>query len=172
MGSKTVPIEISSPHSYSTSIHTAGLCCTVWPQYTMWQTDRAMIVSHLCYGIGSLKTPGLKHRSSATELVVFMRGWGKKRIISVLFFDFFSQFQLMKSMSSTDTPLNTVHLLQQKQKVDKLPYIVLSGGKGLASYVVAFAQLLTSPNGAVSGYQFCFLVPVFVGRIVAHHACC
>jgi len=42
---------------------------------------------------------------------------------------------LMRSMSSTDTPLNTVHLLQEKQKVDKLPYIVLSGGKGIAAYV-------------------------------------
>jgi len=41
----------------------------------------------------------------------------------------------MRSMSSTDTPLNTVHLLQEKQKVDKLPYIVLSGGKGIAAYV-------------------------------------
>jgi len=39
-------------------------------------------------------------------------------------------------MSSTDTPLNTVHLLQEKQKADKVPYIVLSGGKGLASYVL------------------------------------
>jgi len=38
-------------------------------------------------------------------------------------------------MSSTDTPLNTVHLLQEKQKADKLPYIVLSGGKGIAAYV-------------------------------------
>ena len=43
--------------------------------------------------------------------------------------------QLMRSMSSTDTPLNTVHLLQEKQKADKLPYIVLSGGKGIAAYV-------------------------------------
>ena len=38
-GSKMVPTEVSSPHSYSTSIHTKG---TVWPQYTMQQTDRAM----------------------------------------------------------------------------------------------------------------------------------
>ena len=35
-----VPIEISSPHSYSTSIHTFGLSCTVWPQYTTRQTER------------------------------------------------------------------------------------------------------------------------------------
>ena len=33
-----VPIEISSPHSYSTSIHTIGLSCTVWLQYTTRQT--------------------------------------------------------------------------------------------------------------------------------------
>jgi len=43
--------------------------------------------------------------------------------------------QLMRSMSSTDTPLNTVHLLQEKQRADKQPYIVLSGGKGIAAYV-------------------------------------
>ena len=35
-----VPIEMSAPHSYSTSIHTIGLACTVWPQYTTRQTDR------------------------------------------------------------------------------------------------------------------------------------
>ena len=39
IGSKIVPIEMSSPHSYSTSIHTTGLPCTVWSQYTTWQTD-------------------------------------------------------------------------------------------------------------------------------------
>ena len=33
-GSKMVPIEILTPHSYSTFIHTTGLYCTVWPQYT------------------------------------------------------------------------------------------------------------------------------------------
>ena len=27
------PIEMSSPHSYSTSIHTIGLSATVWPQF-------------------------------------------------------------------------------------------------------------------------------------------
>ncbi|XP_055949942.1 U4/U6.U5 tri-snRNP-associated protein 1-like isoform X2 [Argiope bruennichi] len=34
----------------------------------------------------------------------------------------------LKQMSSTDTPLNTVKLLQQKQKETQSPYIVLSGG--------------------------------------------
>ena len=34
-----VPIEISSPRSYSTSIHAIGLSCAVWPQYTTRQTD-------------------------------------------------------------------------------------------------------------------------------------
>ena len=43
----------------------------------------------------------------------------------------------MKTMSSTDTPLGTVNLLQEKQRAEKMPYIVLSGaGKGLASYVI------------------------------------
>ena len=48
----------------------------------------------------------------------------------------------MRSMSSTDTPLNTVHLLQEKQKANKLPYIVLSGGKGIAAYV----KIITNIN--------------------------
>ena len=49
-----VPIEISSPYSYSTLIHTRGLSCTVWPQYTKRQTDRAMAIGRLCYRIGCL----------------------------------------------------------------------------------------------------------------------
>ncbi|CAG4986771.1 unnamed protein product [Colias eurytheme] len=36
---------------------------------------------------------------------------------------------LMKKMSSTDTPLGTLHMLQQKQKETHSPYIVLSGTK-------------------------------------------
>ena len=56
LASKMVPIEISSPHSYSTSIHTIGLSCTVWPQYTTWQTtDRAIGKGRLCYSIGGPK---------------------------------------------------------------------------------------------------------------------
>ena len=35
--------------------------------------------------------------------------------------------QLLKKMSSSDTPLGTVALLQEKQKAQKTPYIVLSG---------------------------------------------
>lgn len=35
---------------------------------------------------------------------------------------------LLKKMSSSDTPLGTVALLQEKQKSQKTPYIVLSGG--------------------------------------------
>jgi len=41
---------------------------------------------------------------------------------------------LMKRMSSTDTPLNTLSLLQDKQRTEQSPYIVLSGGsKGLTA---------------------------------------
>ncbi|KAI8788508.1 U4/U6.U5 tri-snRNP-associated protein 1 isoform X2, partial [Biomphalaria glabrata] len=40
---------------------------------------------------------------------------------------------LMKRMSSTDTPLNTLSLLKDKQKTEKSPYIVLSGSKGFTS---------------------------------------
>lgn len=32
-------------------------------------------------------------------------------------------------MSSTDTPLNTLSMLQQKQKETHSPYVVLSGSK-------------------------------------------
>ena len=39
MGSKMAPIEMSSPYSYSTSIHTIGLSCTIWPQCTTRQAD-------------------------------------------------------------------------------------------------------------------------------------
>lgn len=39
-------------------------------------------------------------------------------------------------MSSSDTPLGTVALLQEKQKAQKTPYIVLSGsGKSMNAYV-------------------------------------
>ena len=54
--------------------------------------------------------------------------------------------QLMRCMSSTDTPLNTVHLLQEKQKADKLPYIVLSGGKGIAAYVSIYTKYFGAMN--------------------------
>ena len=36
---------------------------------------------------------------------------------------------LMMKMSSTDTPLGTLNMLQQKQKETQSPYIVLSGSK-------------------------------------------
>ena len=36
----------------------------------------------------------------------------------------------MEKMNSTDTPLNTVALLREKQTQEKTPYIVLSGNKG------------------------------------------
>lgn len=35
----------------------------------------------------------------------------------------------MKTMSSTDTPLGTLTMLQQKQKETKTAYVVLSGNK-------------------------------------------
>ena len=60
-----VQIEISSPHSYSTSVHTLCLSCTVWPQYTTrqtddrWQTDRAIGIY-----IGDKKTHKLWDKGS------------------------------------------------------------------------------------------------------------
>lgn len=47
----------------------------------------------------------------------------------------FINLQLMKQMSSTDTPLGTLNMLQEKQKSEKSAYIVLSGNKGLTGYV-------------------------------------
>lgn len=41
----------------------------------------------------------------------------------------FPSSQLMKKMSSSDTPLNTLTMLQQKQKETQSPYVVLSGNK-------------------------------------------
>lgn len=40
---------------------------------------------------------------------------------------------LMKQMSSTDTPLNTLSLLQDKQRTEKSPYVILSGNKTFSS---------------------------------------
>ncbi|XP_076314359.1 U4/U6.U5 tri-snRNP-associated protein 1-like [Tachypleus tridentatus] len=34
----------------------------------------------------------------------------------------------LRQMSSTDTPLNTVNLMQEKQKELQSPYLILSGG--------------------------------------------
>lgn len=42
---------------------------------------------------------------------------------------FVALLQLMKQMSSTDTPLGTLNMLQAKQKETQSPFIVLSGGK-------------------------------------------
>ena len=36
---------------------------------------------------------------------------------------------LMKNMSSTDTPLNTLEKLKKKQESSATPYVVLSGNK-------------------------------------------
>lgn len=41
----------------------------------------------------------------------------------------FFSLQLMMKMSSTDTPLGTLSMLQQKQKETQTPYVVLSGSK-------------------------------------------
>lgn len=46
----------------------------------------------------------------------------------------------MKKMSSTDTPLGTLNMLQSKQKEMQSPYIVLSGGKHTHSTTIAKAR--------------------------------
>lgn len=43
----------------------------------------------------------------------------------------------MKQMSSTDTPLRTLTMLQQKQKETQSPYVVLSGNKQLHSTTIS-----------------------------------
>lgn len=40
-------------------------------------------------------------------------------------------------MSSTDTPLGTLNMLQQKQKETKTAFVVLSGGKQTAAAAAA-----------------------------------
>ena len=47
------------------------------------------------------------------------------------------QEQLMKKMSSTDTPLGTLNMLQAKQKETQSPFIVLSGNKQSQSTVIS-----------------------------------
>lgn len=46
---------------------------------------------------------------------------------------------LMMKMSATDTPLNTVALLKEKQQQEKTPYILLTGNKG-------FTQTMVKPS--------------------------
>lgn len=50
--------------------------------------------------------------------------------------------QLMKQMSSTDTPLNTLSLLQDKQRSEKSPFVILSGNKTFSS----LSQTLSKPR--------------------------
>lgn len=75
--------------------------------------------------------------------------------------------QLLKKMSSSDTPLGTVALLQEKQKAQKTPYIVLSGsGKSMNAYV----RVGWPAARAVWGWEvapFCSLTPVF--SLQEHH---
>ena len=48
---KMLPIEMPRPHSYSTSIDTIGLSCTIWPQYATWQTKYYNLLAEFV-GIG------------------------------------------------------------------------------------------------------------------------
>ena len=84
-----VPIEMSSPHSYLTSVHTIGLSCTVWPQYKTRQqdtsdirpTDIAIGIDHLCYSIDGLVI-GCKYQ-----------------LLEILIFSTFSALQCASSIS-------------------------------------------------------------------------
>ncbi|XP_064600247.1 U4/U6.U5 tri-snRNP-associated protein 1-like [Liolophura sinensis] len=43
---------------------------------------------------------------------------------------------LMKQMSSTDTPLGTLNLLKEKQRAEKSAYVLLTGSKGMAANTI------------------------------------
>ena len=43
-------------------------------------------------------------------------------------FAVYSSFQFLNKSSSVDTPLNTLNVLQAKQKASQTPYLLLSGG--------------------------------------------
>lgn len=53
--------------------------------------------------------------------------WNKLFYVNIL------SFQLMMKMSSTDTPLGTLNMLQAKQLETQSPFVVLSGGKQTAN---------------------------------------
>ncbi|GFG38346.1 hypothetical protein Cfor_05693 [Coptotermes formosanus] len=64
---------------------------------------------------------------------------------------------LMKQMSSTDTPLGTLNLLQQKQKETQSPFVVLSGSKQIfqtKSIVVMAVLRHMMPCSSVDKYQY------------------
>ena len=48
LGDRTWHQSKYRPRSYSTSVHSIGLSCTVWPQYTTRQTD-SIGIGRLCY---------------------------------------------------------------------------------------------------------------------------
>ncbi|KAL0267470.1 UNVERIFIED_CONTAM: hypothetical protein PYX00_009728 [Menopon gallinae] len=48
---------------------------------------------------------------------------------------------LMKQMSSTDTPLGTLTMLQQKQKETQSPYVVLSGNKQMQTTTISKSKI-------------------------------
>ena len=64
-----VPIEMSSSHSYSTSVHIIGLSCALWLQYTTQQTD-----SQPDRKSDRNRPPMLQHRRPKKFAVI---GWGR-----------------------------------------------------------------------------------------------
>lgn len=65
-------------------------------------------------------------------------------------------FQLMKQMSSTDTPLGTLSLLQHKQKETQSAYVVLSGSKQM--WVFLFSPFICSNNNRSEQKELCCLL--------------
>lgn len=82
-------------------------------------------LSHKFHGKGPGKNKIEKRlKKMEQEGVGFLFSNFLSKSLDVLF-----SLQLMKTMSSTDTPLGTLTMLQQKQKETKQAFVVLSGGK-------------------------------------------
>ena len=83
-------------------------------------------LSHKFHGKGSgkLKSEKRAKKQKDEKMVILTRFYSH---FSNIFHFVFLSLQLMNRMSSTDTPLNTLKKLQDKQKELQSPYVVLSG---------------------------------------------
>lgn len=84
-------------------------------------------LSHKFHGKGPGKNKIEKRLKKSEQEGVSLRM--RYRFCYAMYLRSISYFQLMKQMSSTDTPLGTLNMLQAKQKETHSPFIVLSGGK-------------------------------------------
>ncbi|XP_014749544.1 PREDICTED: U4/U6.U5 tri-snRNP-associated protein 1 [Sturnus vulgaris] len=95
--------------------------------------------SEFCRTLGEIPTYGLAgNREEHDEIMAFRQlshrfhGKGSGKMKTERRMKKLDEEALLKKMSSSDTPLGTVALLQEKQRAQKTPYIVLSGsGKSM-----------------------------------------